>query len=435
MSPYQIQILYAFQFLFTPFGLLAMATFLLLLMLTLILRRFKWFVFSLMLFTASLSLHTDVAAPTLIFPLEQIRTEGRTATVALMTIVIFSLLMLARGWRRKYFVPGLAMFLVFQIILSLNLAFRGDFTRGSVGLLLNLYEFFLFAVAIPHGLQLWDDVIDLVRGIAGFGVVFAGLNLIQIIFKPSAVLTGGRFTGTTGNAQFVGQICAMGLVAVCYLIVRPGKVRFERLILGATGASLLLMLTWSGSRTGAMMAIVGMGLLFAVFALLATRFIFPEKEVISAHLFYTTNTRAQVWHNLLAQFISSPIVGIMRQQDYGYGESSYLSVASNLGLMGLIPFILSLAMIGWSLYKLWRLREIFADQLLVDLVIAMLLQTAFGAFFEAYLMGIVSATLMTAMGYLPILAYLLESAEMPEALDEPAALEAPPPEHLPAGAW
>jgi hypothetical protein len=198
-----------------------------------------------------------------------------------------------------------------------------------------------------------------------------------------------------------------------------------------------------------MMAIVGVGLLFrhrlsrlalvglviSLFALLAARYVFPEKDIISTHLFYTVNTRSQVWHNLIQQFFRSPFIGIMSPEDIGYGESSYLSVASNLGIMGLIPFLTALGMIGWSLNKLRRLRPIFADQLLVDLVIAVLLQTAFGAFFESYLMGILGATLMTAMAYMPILAYLLESAESPEALEEQPALQAESHMNLPAGAW
>jgi hypothetical protein len=448
MSPFQIQILYALQFLFTPFGILAIASFVLLLTLTLLFGKLKWIVFGMMLFASTLALHTIEGTPSFMFPLEQLRTQGRATTVALMTIMTISLLILPNGWRRKYFVPGLAMFLVFQLVLSLNIAFRSDFSRGAVGMLLDLYAFFLFGVAIPHALQTWDDVISYVRGIASFGVIFAGLNLLQFFVKPSAVVAA-RFEGTTNNAQLVGQICAMGLLPLCYLLVRSGKARFERPLLAATAAMLVIMLTWSGSRTGVIMAVVGLALLFrarlsrlavagvviALFALLAAKIIFPEKQIISEHLFSTGNTRSAVWTTLLHRFFENPFIGVMSNETGGYGESSYLAVASSLGVMGLIPFLLALAMIGWSLNHLRRLRSHFADSLLVDLVIATLVQCAAGAIFEDYLLGILTVTLLMAFAYMPVLAYLLESAESPDAVEEHVPVDPEFSSDLPAGAW
>lgn len=433
MSPFANQIVYALNSLFSPLGLLAISAFVLLLVLALLFKQLKWILLGFMLFASTLTLHSIEGTPNLMFPLEQLRTQGRAITVGLIFIMTAATLSLPRGWRHKYFVPGFALFLVFQLILSLNITLRNDFARGSGGLLLNLFVFFLFGIAIPHALQSWDDIISYVRGLAGFGTIFAGINFIQIVVKPSAVVAS-RFTGTTNNAQLVGQICALTLLPVCYMLVRPGKGRLERPILGVTAALLVIMLTWSGSRTGAMMAVLGLAFMFrarlnrlaiaavviGLFALVTAKIVFPEKQIISEHLFSTGNSRSWVWTSLLQEFLSQPIVGVMTKAETGYGESSYLSVAANVGLMGFIPFIIALAMIAYSLNRLRKFRYSLGDPLLADMVTASLVACAFGAIFEDYLLGILSFTLMMGMASMPILAYLLECAQTPEVQIEEA---------------
>jgi hypothetical protein len=177
--------------------------------------------------------------------------------------------------------------------------------------------------------------------------------------------------------------------------------------MGGMAALAIIMLVWSGSRGGVLMALVGVALLFrvklgrlavggavvAIFVMLAVTWIFPEHNVLSEHLLSTEDTRTGVWLRLGGTFwkarwrADSGEPAFPRRGCLAIGESSYLSIAARFGLVCLIPFGLSMFYIARASLRLERSRREFADVLLPDLVNAGIVQILLGAVFEGYLLG------------------------------------------------
>jgi hypothetical protein len=449
-AQYQVELL--LKLLSTPLGLLSVVTILLLLVLTLLIPKMKWVVLALSFFASTLVVTDFIGRQRLMFPLEQLSNQGRGLTTSLMVIALIGALMVPGQGRRKYFVAGFLFFFIFQLTIAFNLTLRSDFSRGAGGMLLFMLQFFLFGLAIPNALKSHDDVVDYVRAIAGFGVIFAGINLLQFLVNPHAV-AAVRFSGTSANQQGTGIFSAMGLLPICYLIVRSGRARVERIVYSAAAAMLIIMVLWSGSRTGVILAIAGLALLFrtrlsriagagiviTLFIVLASTWIFPAVQFISPHLFSRTDTRSNVWSGLISQFIHYPITGLLLADQNGYGENSYLSIAASYGIIGLIPFLLAFFFIFRALRQLLRYRALFQDTLVVDLVLASFVQWALGGIFEAYMLGILNTAQILNFAYYPILAYLLEAAETAPAMLEGDVFSVPTehfePAPFPAGSW
>src|SRR5205823_1189413 len=131
---------------------------------------------------------------------------------------------------------------------------------------------------------------------------------------------------------------------ICYFIIRRGQRMIWRVALCALVGFLIIMLVWTGSRTGVLMALVGLTVLFrarigrlalsgvaiGVFVLLALQ-IYNESTASFSDMFIRGDTRSHVWGTLLEQFRDHLAWGAMGEQ-FSVGESSYLSVAANMGL-------------------------------------------------------------------------------------------------------
>ena len=179
----------------------------------------------------------------------------------------------------------------------------------------------------------------------------------------SAVLAGGRLMGITGNPQGMALMVAVSLLPAAYLVARPAEPKFWRLCSGIVAGMLMMMLLWTGSRTGVLIAAVGVtatfwsrlgrfvavGLVTGLVAWLAIQ-VYSESTVTIAEMFTRGDTRSQVWRALWEGFLSSPAFGKM-EGVYGTGESSYLAVASEMGLFGLVPLCAFLFATGVSMVE------------------------------------------------------------------------------------
>jgi len=215
----------------------------------------------------------------------------------------------------------------------------------------------------------------------------------------------------------------VSLPVICYLLVRGGSSRLWRFALGATAGFLVIFLIWTGSRTGFIMALVGVGLFFraklgrmlaavmivGIFSLLAWH-IFGESVESADRLLSTQDTRSAVWRALGQEFSENMAIGVLHE-DIDIRENSYLSTAARVGLLGLIPLLLAVALTASAMFKLYRVRPTLGEHAMIaDLVIAGLGSLGVGAFAEGFLLGVLTHQIFMVFIYLAILAFLLDVA-------------------------
>jgi hypothetical protein len=431
MSSIQAQILRALYFLTSSGGVLAIAAFVLILAMTLLVSQFKYILLILAIAASTLSMETYEVHRTLIFPLEQLRAQGRPLTIALTLLFLIALLRTPdRGSRRKYLIGGSIAFFAYQVAMSSRLIFGGDFARGAPELLIFSLLFLTLGLALARSLQTWNDGLAL----AGTGILFAVMNVGQFLAHPGSVAPSHRFEGTTGNPQHAAPFCAMLMLPILYLMIRPGRSRFGRIGMIVAFTTLLVMDLWTGSRTGLLMTITGIGLLFRtrIGRLAGTGIIITclvllvanvtanlwGSHVISAHLISTENTRAGVWNEMIGDFLSSPVAGQLNHGVFGVGEGSYLATAADFGLLGLIPMAAFLALTFLALIRLQRVRKYLPDSMLADLATAAIAQILVGGIFEGFLVATLVVEQYMVYIYLTLIAFLLEYAELPRLEEE-----------------
>jgi hypothetical protein len=124
----------------------------------------------------------------------------------------------------------------------------------------------------------------------------------------------------------------------------------------------------------------------------------------------THNSREEVWGYMLAGFRDNIVFGVPFSGDrMGYGENSWLASGTNLGLIGFIPMM----MMGWESLKLmWKLNQLGSRQpyyfFQSSVVIAGIGSLLVGGFFEPFLLGNLTFSLIAFLTYLIMGAYLVE---------------------------
>ncbi|HWB53088.1 MAG TPA: O-antigen ligase family protein, partial [Tepidisphaeraceae bacterium] len=399
-----------------------------------IVPQFKYFLFVFALIAGTLSLRAFEYNQPPIFPLQQFRQQGRPLTVSLTILLLIALIRSPGGSRRKYLIGGAVWFFVFELLTACRLMVGGDFARGGPEIPVFSLLFLTLALALARSIQTWDDCLGLIKTLAATGICFAFLNVCQFLAHPGDVTRGSRFEGTTSNAQHAACYCAMLMLPVLYLLIRPGRSKFGRIAMVIGFTVLLVMELWTGSRTGLLMTITGVGLLFRarlgrlagagiVVAFLVILVVNVTanvwgSHVISAHLISTLDTRSGVWRNLLNSFAANPVFGELSHGELGVGENSYLSAAARFGVLGLIPLGISMLLVVMALVRLQRVSKNLPDKMLADLVIAAMAQIYVGAMFEGYLLGTLAMEQYMIYTYLAIIAFLLEYAEAPKLEEE-----------------
>jgi hypothetical protein len=133
--------------------------------------------------------------------------------------------------------------------------------------------------------------------------------------------------------------------------------------------------------------------------------------LLTSHLTSVENTRSEVWDTMWNLFLENPVFGAdIIGTRLGFGESSWLAIAADTGVIGLGPLLL----FGFSsLNMMYRLRVgswDHATQLRASVVIAGMASLLAGSIFEAYLLATLSAPIFLVMLY-SILGYALLNAE------------------------
>jgi hypothetical protein len=424
--------------LLTPYGIIGVAIGILMLVLASRSRPTGWLIFSLCCFASSLNTYADQwikVPPPLLFPLQQIRSFGRPLAIVLLVMLIILALTNQQSWRRQILPKPINYLIVVQAAIvfktmlygSLEFAILSGLTFGGI----------VFMLQRGPGQWLQDDAnfYLAVKSIAIAGLIFIIANTYQYILNPHAVtFSQGRFLGTTGNPQHAGVLLAATIPCLMFLIQGIPNWTFTKTFWSALLLMTIYFLLLSGSRTAILMSVVSILffyrnngkawfqviLFLAISAALVLPFLQPENlsasstgidTNVSARFTSTNNTRQGVWNAMLEIFIQNILFGAPMEQNsrMGYGENSWLAVGANLGLVGFIPMV----MVGWESVKMiWQLNQLANRNsyyfFQVSAVIAGLGSLLVGSFFEAFLLGNITFSLLAFLTYLIMGGYLLE---------------------------
>lgn len=396
--------------------------------------RLAWFLVALCCFAASLSEFRDayiLDAPDLVFPLEQIRANGRPLTISLLGLVLILnyLMPRERSWRHLRISSAVWALTAIQF-----LVFFKTFAFGSVSFAtLALLTFMSVVLMVRSGPSRWlqnDQQFHLgIWAIALVSLLFISVSGYQALFDPYPVTFVHRsFLGTTGNPQHAATLLATALPCLLFLIQAQTKYRGRiSWLIPLILATIALFLT--ASRTGVLMGGVTLMLFFRqskgqvfwlclLMALILAIFL-PEViqaqgtvnfSAITRQLFNLDDTRSQVWAAMWRTFNAHPLFGVPLEADrLGYGENSWLAVAATLGIVGLVPLLI----FGFScLRMIFKLNQMATDYPVYathsNTVIAGLLTLLVGSIFEAFLLGTITFPLLALLLYLALGQYLLD---------------------------
>lgn len=396
--------------------------------------QFAWFLVAVCCFAASLNEFRDQFvpdAPNLVFPLEQIRAAGRPLTIFLMGLLLGlgTALPSKVGWRCRLMPPAIWALVVIQVLILLKTLASGDILFS----LLAIATFSGVVLMVRLGPSQWlQDDQQFYWGTWSLGVVgliFVGANGYQAVVDPYPItFVHGALSGTTGNPQHAATLLATTIPCYLFLIQTQAK-RFWKLFWAMALVLVLIALFLTASRTGAIMGGLSIVLFFrrgknqffqVAFILglvLAVGFPFlgqtsgaVNTTAVTNNLLSLDNTRAEVWSAMWRAFNAYPLFGAPLQGDrLGYGENSWLAVAANLGVIGLLP----LGVFGFScihmIIKLDRVAtRLPAYAFHSNTVIAGLLSLLVGSIFEAFLLGTLTFPLIAILLYLALGQYLLE---------------------------
>jgi hypothetical protein len=413
-----------------PEGIIGGVLLVLLLVLLLMDKRVKWGVIGLMLWMATLSYYVEALTlpETLVQPLNTLRAFGRPLTVTLLFSLLLVTITSTRGWRRRLLGPGVLALFFFEMVFAFRTAAGGVVTRGVLNLVLYPLLFTIMAWGVSRWLQDWRDARALIRTIVWAGLIFLAGTGCQLLFNPSAIVHANRLYSTTGNPQHAALVIAIALPSLCYTIVNKQEWKIWRLILGVATGFLVLLLIWTGSRTGLIVAAVGVVLLFRArlgklaltsiivgLSVWLAMQIYTESTLSIAGMFARGDTRTRAWVIWWQQFLDNKAWGVMSEQ-YGTGENSYLTTAAQTGLVGLIPLFIAVVATIWQLVRLQRLRRYLGEYIMMaDLVTAGLVAIGVGAIFEGYLLGALTMPVFCIYLYLALATFLLDAVEFSQS--------------------
>ena len=427
-----------FSFISTPFGIIGIAIGLLMVVKASRDRPTGWLLFSLCCFASSLNMYKDQwmrVTPPIIFPLQQIRANGRPLAIVLLILLVFVALQTQSNWRQRILPKAIDYLMAVQFVIFAKTLIYGDQEFAFISALTFGGIIFMFKMGLGKWMSDDENFHLAVKSIAVAGLIFVVANSCQFLVNRQAItFLQGRFLGTTGNPQHAGVLLAATVPCLMFLIQKLPRWNFAKFLWVATLIVTLYFLALSGSRTGLIMSAVSILLFYrnnggawikvvlflAISAALIVPFLGADSlsssstgidANVSDRFSSTKNTREGVWNGMWSAFMDNILFGSPLEQGgrLGYGENSWLAVGAALGLVGFIPMV----MMGWeSLKMIWQLNQLSNRNSYYffqsSAVIAGLGSMLIGSFFEAFLLGNITFSLIAFLTYLLMGGYLIE---------------------------
>lgn len=335
--------------------------------------------------------------------------------------------------------------LQFQAMLLVAVGFYGAFVRAigggdlSSGTESAIFAFFTLVPAVivlPSLINSRDDAIASLRVMALVSAAWAGACAVQFVLRPKILTLGGgymRFQGMLANPQHAAVFLSFCVVVCSFLMLNDTKARYRPIWASLAGVNLLMTL-WTGSRTGAMMTVIGCIAVFysrlgrsilllpvgAGVLMGAMSFIQQTKTIDFSRLTSGQDTRSKAWAVLWQEFLDRPMWGTAMAEMTTYSENSILMALAGYGfLMGIIV-ILFFVVTLFKCLMIYRARFALRDPVekrLADLVVGMSGMYLAGSLFEGYIVSRVSSPMAFMLLTLGLGAWVQERAKQQQAED------------------
>lgn len=348
---------------------------------------------------------------TWLYPLQDQRAQLYLVISCVLTVIMASN---TRHLRLDRFPVVAGLMLMINVFAGV-LDTRDDPADGAMRIGLAILSLGTLAAYVPAMIRGWDDFLPLMRALGMAGVIWVGGSMVQAVLDKSQLLMGtaSRFTGLAGNPQGAAVYLGPQSAIILWLMLNDTSRRMRFLWAGVY-AVILMMVAWTGSRTGVLLALIGAMFLLrarigrAVFllpvlalALVGVGYLVGSLgiELPFDRLTSGEDTRSAAWRGLLDDALHSGLFG-GGARGARFVENSFLLGWARYGpIMAILLVVQALAM-GISGLKLWRVRGLLPTRVkgLVDLTIAYYLIYLAGAQFE----GIIIARIDPNLCYIVI---------------------------------
>lgn len=344
---------------------------------------------------------------TLFSPLQQVRSSSQFTAVAMLGLLAVATMRFGRPtWSR--IAGGIAVsFLFFELYYGVRLVLSEQLLRGGLAIV----TFTLIFLAVPMGigrtLSSPEGIEKLIRTYALVSIPYIVFNLMQYAFSPNYTIVSGRFAGISGNPQHAAMMFAFLTVTLAWLLSRPRENWIVLPVFAVMIGLSVLLVAWTGSRTGALAGFIGVVLIFrkqavalvlvggftAGAALLAATIVGEGQDAFE-RITSTENTRQQVWMMGLEEFVKTPIFGGLGDPsgaNMKVIESTPIQTLQVLGVSGFVPLLLTYLCIIMSVVRLQAIRRVRTDlRAAIDYTTAMWAMVLLMSIFEAIFLGILT---------------------------------------------
>lgn len=410
----------------TPAGIASAVLFVATVVVVAVARPLRWWALALLLYVVTLGVmppREGVYLPPFAWPLETLRHQGRGLSGAFLIMLLLPAVLASKGWRQRVVGGAIISLFVFELAFSGRMLAAGFHDRALGGGVIFTLLFVVLGIGLGRWLQTPADVRTAYRAVAGSALLLLLGTLYQLAIDSAAALAGMRLMGTTANPQVFASTSALVLPPIIYLLLHPSEPKMLRAAYAAITGLLLIFLVWTGSRTGTLMAMIGLGVTFrfrlgkklvgvglacGVFVILALQ-VFSESRDVAGRLLSLEDTRTAQWNVLLSDFSASPMFGRMEGDVVSVGENSYLTTAARYGVFGLALLAVLMAMTATALLRLQRRRGALGeDAMLADVATGGIVALGAGSMFEAFLLGTLSFSISYLYLQLTVVAFLLD---------------------------
>lgn len=369
---------------------------------------------------------------TWLYAIQSKRAELYLAASCLLMIVVAvhaNLVQIAR-------VPATALIMLLVNMYAGLMDMRENQAEGVMRVGLSVISIGAMAMFSTAVLRTWDDFLPLLRALGLAGILWAGGSLVQAVLDKSQMLVGwqARFVGLLGNPQGTAVYLGPQSAIVLWLVLNDSK-RLLRWMWSLLYITLIMFVLWTGSRTGALLAVTGMMFVLraklgravlllpiAAIGVVVIGFVVSALEIDLpfARLTEGGDTRTEAWLTLIEDASHAGLFGL-GMAGVRFVENSFLMGWVQYGFIMLVILLgLVVAMFVQSL-KLWNVRKDVPKHIaqVIDLTLGYYAMLFIGAQFEWHLVSRVDANipfivLFGCMGTTILALVRTQQAEMAE---------------------